>query len=82
MQRVTDINDNPIGHFDGISILDHKGMVLYRIIDNEIYAPVSLTDLNNQESNSALLGFIGKIKDNTGLSIENEFLFKITSRKI
>lgn len=82
MQRVTDINDNTIGHFDGISILDNNGMVLYRIIDNEIYAPVSLTDLNNQESNSALLGFIGKIKDSTGLSIENEFLFKITSRTI
>ena len=78
MQNVLDENGNHIGYFNGTTVFGNNEIILYRVLDSEIYAPVVFVDLNLQRSYSALLALVGELKGDTGLSMENEILFNLT----
>lgn len=77
MFRVVGKDGDEIGSFSGVTILDTRGKVLYRVLDGEIYAPVEYVDHNLQRSIGRMLGLVGNLDGDVGLSLYGEIIFRI-----
>lgn len=77
MWKVFDISSNLIGHFNGHTIFDCAGDVMYRVLENEIFSPLKHAPSDFQVPYKGLLGLIGRIEGGAGLSADNETLFTL-----
>lgn len=76
MKKVIDSSGAVIGLFDGTTVKDELGKVVYWITDAEAFAPSSYSDINLQSFNKGQFGFIGKISEGQCI-YENEVIFEI-----
>lgn len=76
MKKVIDSSGAVIGLFDGTTVKDELGKVVYWISGEEAFAPSSYSDANLQSFNKGQWGFIGKVSEGQCV-YENEVVFEI-----
>lgn len=78
MRKAIDSNGNVIGSFDGISIKSVHGVILYRVIDSEVYQPIEYSENELQFMNKGQMVCVGILNKNNAVSNEGDLLFKIS----
>lgn len=76
MKKTAYSNGNIIGLFDGNTIKDNNGKVIYWLSDDDVFAPTSYIDDNLQSFNKGQSTLIGKYADGQCLA-SGEVIFKI-----
>lgn len=66
-----------IGYFDGASIKASNDKIIYRIIDNEIFAPFEYKNPDHKHFNKGQLVCIGEFKEGKGYS-KGKLLFELS----
>lgn len=65
-----------IGLFDENTIKDDNGKIIYCLIDNDVFAPLSYSDSDLQFLNKGQLAYIGKYIESQCLA-SDEVIFEI-----
>ena len=77
MKRIKDQNCVIIGSLDGDVIRDGDGVVLYRIMDNDLFAPCKYEGDDLIHMNKGQMISIGEIVGHRAVSKDGELLFEI-----
>lgn len=76
MKTVVDSRGRKIGEFDGNTIKDERGKVIYWISDEDVFAPTEYVGGNLQPLNRGQFSKIGKF-DGRQCTSKNETVFEI-----
>jgi len=76
MKKAVDSTGNEIGLFNGNTVKDSSGKVIYWLSDDDVFAPSSYTDENLQSFNKGQSAFIGKYFEGQCLA-GGEVVFKV-----
>lgn len=63
MKNIVDSNGNEIGVFNGISIKDINGNIIYWVCDDEVFAPTSYSESSLSLFNKGQSSLIGSYID-------------------
>jgi hypothetical protein len=76
MKMVFNSVDQKIGLFDGRTVKDIDGNVIYWLSDDEVFGPTTYVDSNLSSCNKGQFSLIGRYVDNQCL-IDGEVFFRI-----
>lgn len=76
MKSVIGPKKNQIGTFNGHTVKDENGIIIYWVSEGEVFAPVRYSEENLQIFNKGQFSLIGKF-DGTQCLIGEEVLFRI-----
>ncbi|MFV7643099.1 hypothetical protein ACOI2Q_09470 [Shewanella algae] len=76
MQTVVDPQGRKIGYFDGNTVKDSEGKVIYWISDEDVFAPSEFVDKDLQHLNKGQFSKVGEY-DGRQCTSENKVIFEI-----
>jgi hypothetical protein len=77
MRNVVSGDGVTLGIFNGNTIRDSNGALIYAVIDGDVFAPVRYVDEALQPLSKGLLGLVGTLVENEAMTDSGEIIFEL-----